>query len=309
MSARIRATLLRHPRLLALVVTAVGLRHGVRVRWLADHCCFAVLKGDTDVLVARHHGAYLPDLVNNFVMMTERILPDVRDGRRVYDFTTPVPHRFVDGSSWSFPGLPEVDATSDHYIETLGVKPGDVVWDIGAYSGLSTKAFAQAVGTAGTVVAVEADPTCFGCVASNLPRDSFPTVHLVQAALWDDDGTVEFQAEANQGSTIATAGTRATNVIDVRALTPETLFKQVGTDRVDAVKLDIEGAEYRVVPAFAALFATVRPKFLIEVHKNGDEKVDAGALIQFFAQHDYEATAISQPEKSPFPLVFAHPRA
>ncbi len=303
-----KQVLLAHPQLLAATASVVCVRSGARVWWARKDERFVVRKGDSDVLLARRHGAYVPDLMKNFEMMTEGIHPVVRNGRRVYDFTAPAMHDLADGTRWSFPGLPEVDATSDHYIEMLGVGPGHVVWDIGAYSGRSTKAFADAVGETGRVIAVEADPGCFACLCENLGPVDFPTVELVNAALWADDGTVEFQAEANQGSTVASASRRDSNVIEVQALTPESLFKQTECDRVDAVKIDIEGAEYSVVPAFASLLGSVRPAFVLEVHKDVDGKINVDKLIDFFRAQDYDAYAISQPEQSPFPLLLAKPR-
>jgi FkbM family methyltransferase len=297
-----KAALLRKPVFLGAVVSAMHPRYRITSR----RGRYRVRRGSDVVLLDYKHAAYLPDLVANFDLMTTAVRPATGDGRRTWDFTTAEPMVLSDGSVWRFPGLPEVEATNAHYINTLGVRPGDVVWDVGAYSGLSTRAFSRAVGEAGCVVAIEADPACWACVTFNVM--DLPNVELVNAALWDEAGTVDFQAEGNQGSTVVAAGSRTSNVVTVEAVTPAELLARTG-GRLDVVKMDIEGGEYRVLPAFESVLERVQPRFLIETHRATNGRVEANRLLEFFRSHGYEATAISQPERSPFPLIHAAPIA
>jgi hypothetical protein len=94
----------------------------------------------------------------------------------------------------------------------------------------------------------------------------------------------------------------------VPTITPQELMSETFAPTV--VKLDIEGAEYRVVPAFADIFPTARPRFLIECHHHEDltgfERLPQ--LEEFFAAHDYRTSVVDQPEQSPFPLLHAVPK-
>lgn len=260
----------------------------------------AISRDTETILLADRHAAYVPDAENNFDLYVAQVEPEQRDGRSVYDFTKPRKHTLISGESWWLPSVPEIEATNAHYIAVLDVSSGDVVWDIGAYSGRSTVAFADAVGPDGRVIALEPDPTNFDCLIKNLGNRA--GVWPYNLALWDRDTQVLFEADGNQGSGITAP--RSANRISARAVTPETLMAAFPPT---VVKLDIEGAEYRTVPAFAAIFPTTRPRFLIECHHD-QGKIAPELLEDFFAAHDYQSAVIDQPEGGPFPLLHAWPR-
>lgn len=264
-----------------------------------------ITRDNKDLLLASKHAPYVPDAENNFDLYVAQVQPTGHSHygeRTVYDFTRPREHALKDGTPWWFPAVPEVDATNAHYLNILDVVPGDVVWDIGAYSGRSTAAFAEAVGTKGRVVALEPDPTNYDCLVKNLACR--PGVWAHNLALWDRDTAVLFEADGNQGSGITAL--RTEHRASVRAITPKTLLAAYQRPPT-VVKLDIEGAEYRTVPAFAEIFPTTRPRFLIECHHD-QGKIDPGLLVSFFADHDYCGEIVPQPEDGPFPLLHAWPR-
>jgi FkbM family methyltransferase len=298
---KLRAKLLRRPSLLGVVMMAT--HPGFRIRY-SRH--FTVRRRDRVVLLDRRHAAYLPFLIDNFELLTNAVRPTREGSQSIWDFRGDEPAILADGTPWRFAGLPETHATGEHYVDMLGVQSGDVVWDIGAYSGLSSRAFAQAIGPDGTVFAIEADPGCFSCATSNLADR--PAVEVQHAALWDESGTVQFQAEGNQGSAVADAGPRSDQLVDVPSITPVELLERSG-GRVDAVKLDIEGAEYRVLPAFAQVLELgQRPRFLIEAHNARSGRVETEQLMDFLRGYGYQAEVVSQPERGPFPLIVGRPR-
>lgn len=253
---------------------------------------------DRDLLLAEKHRPYIPDAENNFDLYAAQVLPEQRDGRETYDFTRPRQHILTTGRSWWFPSVPEIDETNAHYLKVLDVGPEDVVWDIGSYSGRSTVAFAD---VADRVVALEPDPVNYRCLINNLHgrEDVVP----IEAALWDRDGEELLEADGNQGSGITAL--RTDHRVTTRTVTPANLMRRTCAPSV--VKLDIEGAEYRTVPAFAAIFPTIRPRFLIECHHDHGG-IYPGRIGRFLYDHDYEWTVVDQPEGGPFPLLHAWPK-
>lgn len=86
-------------------------------------------------------------------------------------------------------------------------------------------------------------------------------------AIWDKDETVQFfePADPTNVSHSITNAQASGRAINVPALTVASLMQKLGHDRVDYLKLDIEGAEYRVVDEL--VLSRTLPKVLyLEYH-------------------------------------------
>jgi ubiquinone/menaquinone biosynthesis C-methylase UbiE len=83
----------------------------------------------------------------------------------------------------------EVCRERDGIIELLGIKPGMAVADIGAGTGLFTFPMAQAVGSEGTVYAVEISPAFLKHLTTQTAQRNTPQVQVVQCP--EDDSGLE----------------------------------------------------------------------------------------------------------------------
>lgn len=136
------------------------------------------------------------------------------------------------------------------YERDFSVPPGVIV-DAGAYTGLSTAFFAMRYPGA-TIVAVEPDGDNFGMLARNTA--GFPNVRLVQAALWWESGTVSLEDPGDGAWGIRLAGVASPDIgvsaartgQGVRAVTVPEIMQEHGLDRIDLLKMDIEGSELEV---------------------------------------------------------------
>src|SRR6202012_4427339 len=136
------------------------------------------------------------------------------------------------------------------------------ILDIGANIGISIlhhkKLFPDA-----RIVAYEADPAIFAYLSRNLAANGVADVVLVNKAAWDRDEELTFWAEGADGGRIDSeqserAGTLKTlNAVDIGAATAEQEF--------DFIKIDIEGAEMRVLPRIRHLLSRARAVF-VEFH-------------------------------------------
>ena len=73
----------------------------------------------------------------------------------------------------------------DRVVETLGVRPGDVVADVGSGSGLFTRPLAKEVGPEGRVYAIDIDPSLLGHVRSRALSEDLVQIKTVLAATDD----------------------------------------------------------------------------------------------------------------------------
>lgn len=118
------------------------------------------------------------------------------------------------------------------------LRKNDRVVDLGARFGT----FALGAAALGCdVVAVEAAPRNVCLLDAGIRENGFDRVRVVSAAVSDRPGVVRFVADGPFGQVCGQDYTGP--CIEVPAVTLDGLLHKVGWDRVDYVKIDIEGAE------------------------------------------------------------------
>jgi FkbM family methyltransferase len=131
---------------------------------------------------------------------------------------------------------------------------GDFVFlDVGASVGGYALFMAAHGGPRARILAVEPLPEIFERLVYNIDQNSFANVKAVSCALADRDGDIALFVHAgNSGETsvrIVSADARGAQ-LRVPAKTLLSLLHEEGYERLDAIKLDIEGAEDLVLDPF-----------------------------------------------------------
>lgn len=127
--------------------------------------------------------------------------------------------------------------------------------DIGANVGAYSLFVAAKAGPSARILAVEPQPEVFSRLAYNIAQNPFGTVKAVACALADKPGELTlFLDSSNRGESsvrILRSGTGATvTTVRVPAVTLLALMESEGYDRLDAIKLDVEGAEDLILEPF-----------------------------------------------------------
>lgn len=196
--------------------------------------------------------------------------------------------------------------------EVLGEKqydelelPGapDVILDLGAHVGAALLALHVRFPGA-RLVAVEADPNTLPRLQRTLAQ--IPGVQVVPAAITDRDGVVDFlpSREAwGSGLTEITAKFGDPNTepaTRVRGIRFETLLHELGLERADLVKVDIEGAEWQLVGDLPEQrVGTLIVEWHVDMH--GHEPDEAAAVL---VGHRVQATPMPTPGRY---MVIARP--
>ena len=122
------------------------------------------------------------------------------------------------------------------------VKPGSVVYDIGAHEGLHTALLSRLVGDRGSVYAFEPNPEKLRLL--RLTLRSIPNVHLQPFALSDREGQGELYVPADNDSTanLEHKGHRVGRTFPVELKRLDDL----NLPRPDFIKVDVEGHELKV---------------------------------------------------------------
>lgn len=124
-----------------------------------------------------------------------------------------------------------------------GVRPGDVIVDVGAYIGLYTIALAKRVGPTGRVVAFEPDKANFTALSENVALNSMQKrVDLRPLAVGETNGPVNFADRAASDSCVSNIAGPSRATIECVSL--DQVF---ANERVDILKVDVEGYEEKVI--------------------------------------------------------------
>jgi FkbM family methyltransferase len=153
------------------------------------------------------------------------------------------------------------------------LQPGSVVIDIGANIGAHTLPLAQAVGPQGRVVACEPTAEAFSRLRTNMAAN--PTlatrIRPRQAMLLADptdplpSAVMASWPLAPTGDVHPTIRGRYLSTTRATVTTLDALVAEEGLDRVDMVKLDVDGYECDVLDGATETLARFRPKIITEV--------------------------------------------
>jgi FkbM family methyltransferase len=139
--------------------------------------------------------------------------------------------------------------------------PGCTVLDIGANVGAHALRFSKLTGPAGYVYAFEPTDYAYRKLQRNLELNRFPQTRALQLALGE-------QAALQQPVTFRSSWrsdlTRDTAVTHVDFVALDDWCRAEGVERIDVVKLDVDGHEYPVLAGGQDAIRRSRPAILIE---------------------------------------------
>ncbi len=176
------------------------------------------------------------------------------------------------------------------------VSPGDVVLDIGANVGSHTLPLARAVGDSGRVFAFEPTGWAFSKLQANLAlnpdlasRVTAEQVMLVGPGESTVPGAIYSSWPLASGTQLHPVHRgRLMSTDDARPVTLDGYLADVGIDRVDFVKLDVDGSEPDVLAGGADTIARRRPGIMMEMAPclyEGDDGFER--IVAFLVDHDY----------------------
>jgi FkbM family methyltransferase len=134
------------------------------------------------------------------------------------------------------------------------------------------------------ITAFEADPQICRVLRRNMTANGAADVDVVQAAVWDRDTTLSFRAEGTDAGAIASVATSdEAPAVDVPAVR---LRDYIERERVDLLKLDIEGAEYAVLHDIAPVLTRVAA-LQMEVHDFSPERRLLPGCLDLLQRHGF----------------------
>jgi FkbM family methyltransferase len=146
------------------------------------------------------------------------------------------------------------------------IRDGFTFVDVGANVGAYSLFVAAQAGLGARILAVEPQPDVFDRLAYNIRQNPFGTIKAVACAVADKTGELTlFLDPRNKGeSSVKIVGSSQAPMIRVPAVTLLELLTSEGFTRLDALKLDVEGAEDLILdPFFRDAPASLHPALII----------------------------------------------
>jgi FkbM family methyltransferase len=243
----------------------------------------------------------VPRLVplKGWTIVTERLHPYIVDG------ATDVVHRTREGlelhldladyiqrgifyEAWETPELAFARAI---------LRPGDIMFDVGANVGIFTLVGARVVGPAGQVHAFEPIPANFDRLTENVQRNGFANVVLNQAAAGPLDGVIQLGLEPDMERT---SGKQMSGFFTVGSTQRQVTVPVVKLDRyaeahlpdraIRFIKVDVEGYEPEVLAGLQSLLSAQKVDILmmeVDVYSLNRLGTTIGALVDRLVTSGY----------------------
>lgn len=157
------------------------------------------------------------------------------------------------------------------------IESDDVVYDVGANIGLYSCFALQAIDT-GSVIAFEPEPENRERAEYNLSRNADQTDYSVlPVALSDSDGEAELELKGGVGDGKHTLNTSNTGQkITIQTCRLDTLIAQDDIPQPNVMKIDVEGAEAKVLDGAEDTLSDVR-SIICEVHTQDLQKFESSS--------------------------------
>ena len=172
----------------------------------------------------------------------------------------------INSAFWYLHGLEELFLEETYKFNSLSNSPRII--DCGANTGLSViyfkKLFSQA-----KITAFEPDKKIFSVLKENLHTFEYDDVELINKAVWSENGSIKFLASGGVSSRISEEKNEQT--IEM----PTFRLSDLLDEKIDFLKIDIEGAEFEVIKDCASKLKNVENLF-IEYHslEKNEQKLD-----------------------------------
>lgn len=148
------------------------------------------------------------------------------------------------------------------------IRPGDVVYDIGANAGIYTLAASRLAQPEGGVVAIEPLPRNIALLRRHLKLNSCRNVTVLPIALSDENGEALFDDSCNASMGHLSPAGRL--VVTVSKL--DDAIKDHCLPLPQVVKMDVEGAEAKVLCGAERVIREAKPTIFLATHSDEVKK-------------------------------------
>lgn len=170
------------------------------------------------------------------------------------------------------------------------IENGDIILDVGSNIGEVLLNMAK-VNPAGKIYGFEPVNSTFQKLFKNVSLNEFQNIMISRLALSDKNETVYYQEKAgHSGGTMMSKETGKNQTQFIEALTLDEFVKTHGLEKIDFIKVDIEGFEMNFVNGAIETLKNFKPLLFMEVDQNKlkRQQTSASALLEKLFSLNYQ---------------------
>lgn len=158
------------------------------------------------------------------------------------------------------------------------LSPGQTFADVGACYGIYTLVGSQLVGESGQVLAFEPARQSFEVLERNIALNSLRNVRAYHLALFDQKGTARLfhHADTTRNSLGETGrGNKDFEEVPTATLDSVVQYLDGRLKGIDVIKMDVEGAEEKVLRGARTVLAASHPTLIFEVNPEAASRIES----------------------------------
>ncbi len=170
------------------------------------------------------------------------------------------------------------------------IRPGDVVFDVGANTGLHSLLFSRLTGPSGKVYAFEPLPENVRQIETLISLNKIKNIDIYPAALSNYKGKGTFTAGNNTWEGHLTGlSDRNVDSTTVSVLTLDSFIGEARHPTPQFIKIDVEGEESKVLEGSRETIEKCHPLLYVDLH-NPEQDVRVGAIFRW---HGYRVFRVN----------------
>lgn len=192
-------------------------------------------------------------------------------------------HKLLQHQTYFYGGLEYLHGVKEIFLEGVynQILPESAyILDCGAHIGLSI-IYLKHICPSANIVCFEPDAKNFNLLEKNISSHQLKNVEAKKEAVWTENTTLTFIQEGNMGSKIG--DNTLSNSVQVKA----TRLKDYLNKRVDFLKIDIEGAEYKVLKDISEKLENVS-KMFIEYHGTFEQNSELLEILNLVSKAGFK---------------------
>jgi FkbM family methyltransferase len=185
------------------------------------------------------------------------------------------------------------------YLRCLRPPKGGVVLDCGAHIGNCAILFSRLVGPDGLVICVEAFPDSYEKLVHRIKQSRLNNVVAINKGIWNRSMVQSIDAFTDTISCRLTTNPHnaknAEEKIQIDCISIDEILSEYKLNRVDLIKMDIEGAEIEALQGASQTMATMKPVFAIASYHKREGRATYAEVEKILKKHHYDANTFFPP--------------
>ncbi len=185
------------------------------------------------------------------------------------------------------------------YLKCFSGKNGSVILDCGAHVGNCAILFSRIAGPRGKVICLEPFEKSYHELVKRIAKLKLGNVIAVNKGLWHTSKKLSLDIFNNtlacRLSTNKHKNTAVQDTIQIECITIDDLVQHLNLDKIDLIKMDIEGAEIEALQGAGKTLTELRPQFAIASYHRREGRQTCVDVEKILYSFNYKCSSIFPP--------------